>query len=272
MKLFELNFTLLRKFKELEGLFDLFNQMIVTNGNHCTVSVKSAKDVYFLEITLYASAEVPLITITRDLQTFPVKKDNSYTSTVDGKDMFFKFSIKEEKYVKIEVFNLVYEYTSKNSFMNNIEVIENKDFEELFTFNLKVKKSLSNISLLINILNSMLSNNCYSFVALRNKVYQCKETSNKKNIILSLFSNNMSRPSVVFNVSLFEENNFSKLPKYNMLCSQPENDIKVYITFEKDDKHHNHILKVHVCLPKTSKYYDKIKEQCELIDYSIATN
>lgn len=266
MKLYELNFTLLREFKELKGLFDLFNQMIVTNGNHSTLSVKSDKDVYFIEISLYGSSEIPLIVITRDLQTCAAKDIIPYSSSINDSNMFLKFNVKDSKHIQVEVFDTIYEYVPEIDTASDITPLESSNFEELFNFDLKVNKSFSQIAAFVNTLNAMLSNDCFSFAALRNKLFAYNRTVDKRNITMNFFTTNILRPSVFFNATLYNESNSVNITKYNMLCSQEENDVRISINIKKQDKHLNTILKVRVYLPKNSQSYDKIKEQCKLID------
>lgn len=266
MKLYELNFTLLREFKELKGLFDLFNQMIVTNGTHATLSVQSDKDVYFIEISLYGSSEIPLIVITRDLETCPAKGTIPYSSSIDAPNMFLKFNVKDSKHIKVEVFDAIYEYVPEIETTSDITPLESSDFEELFNFDLKVSKSFSQIASFVNTLNAMLSNHCFSFAALRIKLFAYNRNVDKRNITMNFFTHNILRPSVLFNATLYNESNSVNITKYNMLCSQEENDIRISISIKKQDKHLNTILKVRVYLPRNSQSYDKIKEQCKLID------
>ena len=112
----------------------------------------------------------------------------------------------------------------------------------------------------------MLSNHCFSFAALRIKLFAYNRNVDKRNITMNFFTHNILRPSVLFNATLYNESNSVNITKYNMLCSQEENDIRISISIKKQDKHLNTILKVRVYLPRNSQSYDKIKEQCKLID------
>lgn len=115
-------------------------------------------------------------------------------------------------------------------------------------------------------MNKMLTNKCYSFIALENRYLESGSNSGKKNLHLNFFTNNMAPPSLFVNVNLYGNFSYRNISKYNILCSQPENHIKVYFEISSRDKQHGSIIKSHIFLHKFSKAYNKIIDQCKLLD------
>lgn len=267
MKLYELNFTLLREFKELEALFELLNQMSTVKGTRFTISIKTENDVSFIEIYLYYSSKIPFIGITRDLESLPSKETLDFLNNVEFKKVFFKFNVKNSKYISIDVLDSAYEYKLQNEKTLSCTAFNPNNEVELFALNFKLYKQFPHILEFVQILNSMLSHNCSSFIILRNIPTLYGYNYEKRSFTLNLFTNDISRPSLLFNANLHDLFNTGNITKYNMLCSQQKNPVRVYIDLKKMDKHLYPTITAHICLDVFSSHYDRILEQCKLIDY-----
>lgn len=265
MKIYTLNFTLLREFEELKDLFDLFNQMVVKEA-HLKISVKTENDINFIQIYLYRCLKTPSIGIKRDLQFLPSEETLNYLKQIDFEKVYLQFHIKDSKFITVDVFDSVYEYISEKENLSNFSLLDYTDLEELFSLSFSVRKPFPELSNLVYIMNKMLTNGCYSFIALEDRYLGSGSNSGKKNLHLNFFTNNMARPSLFVNVNLYGKFSDRNISKYNILCSQPENPIKIYFEISSSDKQHGPIIKAHIFLQKSSKAYNKIIDQCKLLD------
>lgn len=264
MKLYTLNFTLLREFEELKDLFDLFNQMVVKEA-HLKISVKTENDISFIQIYLYRCLRTPSIGIKRDLEFLPSKEILNHLKLIDFEKVYLQFHIKDAKYITVDVFDSVYEYIPEEK-PSTLSMLDTTNMEELFSLNFSVRKPFPELSDIVYIINKMLTNGCYSFIALEDRYLESGSNSGKKNLHLNFFTNNMARPSLFVNVNLYGRFSDRNISKYNILCSQPENPIKIYFEISSSDEQHGPIIKAHIFLQRSSKFYDKIIDQCKLID------